>query len=54
MSNTLVASNFPVLSPLGSLDAYVNAVHQIPMLTQAEEQNLARRFLGESDLDAAK
>ena len=54
MSNTLVASNFPVLSPLGSLDAYVNAVHQIPMLTQDEEQDLARRFLGESDLDAAK
>ncbi len=54
MSNTLVASNFPVLSPLGSLDAYVNAVHQIPMLTQAEEQDLARRFLGDSDLDAAK
>ena len=54
MSNTLVASNFPVPSPLGSLDAYVNAVHQIPMLTQEEEQDLARRFVNESDLDAAK
>jgi RNA polymerase sigma-32 factor len=54
MSNALVASHFPVPSALGSLDAYVNAVHQIPMLTHDEEQNLARRFLGESDLDAAK
>ena len=44
MSNTLVASNFPVPVAIGSLDAYVNAVHQIPMLTQDEEQDLARRF----------
>ena len=54
MSNTLVASNFPVPSAIGSLDAYMNAVHQIPMLTQEEEQSLSRRFLGENDLDAAK
>jgi RNA polymerase sigma-32 factor len=54
MSNTLVASNFPVLSAVGSLDQYVNAVHQIPMLTQEEEQDLARRFTDQNDLDAAK
>ncbi len=54
MSNVLVASQFPVPSAIGSLDAYVNAVHQIPMLTHEEEQALARRFAGESDLDAAK
>jgi RNA polymerase sigma-32 factor len=54
MSNTLVASNLPIPSAIGSLDAYVNAVHQIPMLTQEEEQDLSRRFLGENDLDAAK
>jgi len=54
MSNALVASNFPVPSAVGSLDAYVNAVHQIPMLTQDEEQHLARRFIDESDLEAAK
>jgi RNA polymerase sigma-32 factor len=54
MSNALVASNFPVPSAVGSLDAYVNAVHQIPMLTQDEEQDLARRFIDESDLEAAK
>ena len=54
MSNTLVASHFPVPVAIGSLDAYVNAVHQIPMLTQDEEQDLARRFNGDNDLDAAK
>ncbi|MFC4819814.1 RNA polymerase sigma factor RpoH [Dokdonella ginsengisoli] len=54
MSNALVASNFPVPSALGSLEAYVSAVHQIPMLTQEEEQNLARRYTDEADLDAAK
>ncbi|WP_395679137.1 RNA polymerase sigma factor RpoH [Dokdonella sp.] len=54
MSNTLVASNFPMPVAIGSLDAYVNAVHQIPMLTQDEEQDLARRFNGDNDLDAAK
>jgi len=54
MSNTLVASNFPVPSAVGSLESYVNAVHQIPMLTQEEERELARRFLDESDLEAAK
>ena len=54
MSNTLVASQFPVPSAVGSLDAYVNAVHQIPMLSQDEEQDLARRFNENNDLDAAK
>jgi RNA polymerase sigma-32 factor len=54
MSNTLVASNFPVPSAVGSLDAYVNAVHQIPMLTQDEEQALAHRFIDRGDLEAAR
>jgi RNA polymerase sigma-32 factor len=39
---------------LGSVDAYINAVHQIPVLTLDEEQALARRYNGEDDLDAAK
>jgi len=54
MSNTLVLNQFPVPSALGSLDAYVNAVHQIPMLSQDEERELARRYNEENDLDAAK
>jgi RNA polymerase sigma-32 factor len=36
------------------VDAYVSAVHQIPVLTLDEEQALARRYSGDNDLDAAK
>jgi RNA polymerase sigma-32 factor len=59
MSQALVANNLPVLagglpSALGSLEAYIGAVHQIPVLPVEEEQALARRFREEDDLDAAK
>ncbi|MBX3701482.1 MAG: RNA polymerase sigma factor RpoH [Dokdonella sp.] len=54
MSNALVANSLPVLNAIGSLDAYVNAVHQIPMLSQEEEQDLARRYHDHNDLDAAR
>src|SRR5690606_35050764 len=50
----LVANNLPVPSPLGSLEAYVGAVHQIPVLSVEEEQALARRFRDHEDLDAAR
>ncbi|MDE1884411.1 MAG: RNA polymerase sigma factor RpoH [Xanthomonadaceae bacterium] len=53
-ATALIANNLPIPSALGSLDAYVNAVHQIPVLTVAEEQALARQYSGENDLDAAK
>jgi DNA-directed RNA polymerase, sigma subunit (sigma70/sigma32) len=42
VSNALVANNLPIPSALGSLDAYIGAVHQIPVLTVDEEQDLAR------------
>lgn len=55
MSTALVANNLPIpTSALGSLDAYVSAVHQIPVLTLDQEQSLAHRYRGENDLDAAK
>jgi RNA polymerase sigma-32 factor len=56
MSTALVANNLPIptLGAIGSLDAYVSAVHQIPVLTLAEEQALATSFREENDLDAAK
>jgi len=53
-STALVANNLPIPSALGSLDAYIGAVHQIPVLTVEEEQALANRFRDEEDLDAAK
>jgi len=54
MSTAVIANNLPIPSALGSVDAYINAVHQIPVLTLDEEQALARRYNGENDLDAAK
>src|SRR5215467_13642515 len=54
MTNALIASNLPIPSAIGSLESYVSAVHRIPMLTQQEEQDLAKRFVGENDLTAAK
>ena len=53
-ATALVPSNLPVPSALGSLDAYIGAVHQIPVLSVEDEQALARRFHDEDDLDAAR
>jgi RNA polymerase sigma-32 factor len=54
MSNALVANNLPIPSALGSLEAYIGAVHQIPVLPVEQEQALARRFRDDDDLDAAR
>ncbi len=53
-STALVANNLPIPSALGSLDAYIGAVHQIPVLSVDDEQDLARRFRDGNDLDAAR
>ncbi|MEG2979392.1 MAG: RNA polymerase sigma factor RpoH [Stenotrophomonas sp.] len=53
-STALVANNLPIPSALGSLDAYIGAVHQIPVLSVDEEQELSRRFRDEQDLHAAR
>jgi RNA polymerase sigma-32 factor len=54
MSQALVANNLPIPSALGSLDAYIGAVHQVPVLSVEDEQALARRFRESDDLDAAR
>jgi len=54
MSTALVANNLPIPSALGSLEAYVGAVHQIPVLSVEEEQRLARRLRDQDDLAAAQ
>jgi len=53
-SHALVSNNLPVPSALGSLEAYIGAVHQIPVLSVEEEQSLARRYRDEEDLAAAR
>ncbi|MBW7929879.1 MAG: RNA polymerase sigma factor RpoH [Gammaproteobacteria bacterium] len=40
--------------PVGSLDAYIQAVNAIPVLSADEEQRLARRLRSADDLDAAR
>jgi RNA polymerase sigma-32 factor len=54
LAPVLVPSQLPVPSPLGSLDAYIGAVHRIPVLSAEDEQALARRFRDDDDLDAAR
>ena len=40
--------------PAGSIEAYIHAVNEIPMLSAEEEQALARRLHDSHDLDAAR
>jgi RNA polymerase sigma-32 factor len=40
--------------PIGSIDAYIYRVTNIPMLTAEEEHELAERFYAQKDLDAAR
>ena len=54
MTTALTTANYPIPSALGSLEAYVAAVHQIPVLSVEDEQALARRLRDEGDLEAAK
>ncbi|MDP2751886.1 MAG: RNA polymerase sigma factor RpoH [Rhodocyclaceae bacterium] len=52
MTHALTLAHVP--SAAGSLEAYIQAAHRVPMLTEAEELMLARRFRDEEDLDAAR
>jgi RNA polymerase sigma-32 factor len=49
------ASHALVLHPgsVGSIDAYIQAVNRVPLLTAEEEVTLARNFRESDDLDAA-
>src|SRR5690349_10080828 len=54
MSYALVANNLPIPSAVGTLDAYVHAVNQVPVLSAEDESALAWKLKRENDLDAAK
>jgi RNA polymerase sigma-32 factor len=43
-----------LVGPIGSLDAYFDAIGRIPILSREEEIVLATRLRGEDDLDAAR
>jgi len=43
-----------MLAASGSIEAFISAANRVPMLSEAEEQSLARRFREKDDLDAAR
>ncbi|MBI3367656.1 MAG: RNA polymerase sigma factor RpoH [Burkholderiales bacterium] len=54
MSPALALANpWSVVPSLGNLDAYISAANRLPMLTLEEEQEYARKFRTENDLEAA-
>jgi RNA polymerase sigma-32 factor len=55
-SNALVLKSHALAldGPVGSLEAYVERVSSIPVLSREEELSLAKRFHDDGDLDAAR
>jgi len=58
MSTTAIVRHSPaalaLVGPIGSFDAYADAVSRVPVLSREEELALANRFRHESDLEAAR
>ncbi len=54
MSRTLSLDHLPTFAASGSIEAFISAANRVPMLSEAEEQSLARRFREKDDLDAAR
>mgnify|MGYP003571928294 FL=1 len=54
MSNKLAPSHLLVPAGTGSLDAYIQEVNKIPVLTLEVEQELARQFRDKDDLESAR
>jgi RNA polymerase sigma-32 factor len=55
-ATALIARNpdLALAGPIGSLDAYLERVSRIPVLTREEEKELAHRFRHEGDIEAAR
>jgi RNA polymerase sigma-32 factor len=47
-------SDLALVGPIGSFDAYVDAVSRIPVLSREDESELATRFRRDNDLEAAR
>lgn len=56
MTTALVATpnNLLSVSPLGSLDSYIQAVSNVPVLSAEDERELAHRYRQDEDLEAAR
>jgi RNA polymerase sigma-32 factor len=55
-AHALVArhTDLALTGPLGSLDAYLERVSRIPVLSREQEQELAQRLRNDGDVDAAR
>jgi len=55
-ANALIArySDVALAGPLGNLDAYLDRVSRVPVLSRKDEQLLARRFRDDGDVEAAR
>jgi len=51
MTHALTTTALP---PVASLDLYIKAVNQIPLLSAEDETRLSKQLKNENDLDAAK
>lgn len=47
-------TNLQFALPAGSIDTYIQSVNKVPMLSQEEEMELARRLRDENDIEAAR
>jgi len=56
MTAALIANQRDLIlaGPVGSLDAYISNVNSVSILSKQEEQELARRFREQDDLEAAR
>jgi len=56
MTTALIPDNRDLMlaGPVGSLETYISGVNAIPVLSKEEEQQLARDFREQDDLDAAR
>ena len=54
MSSTHTIHNQLIPVTAASIDSYIQSVHQLPVLTVAEEKELAFRLRDDEDLDAAR
>ncbi|MDT8407063.1 MAG: RNA polymerase sigma factor RpoH [Methylococcales bacterium] len=52
--NQALTSAVPHTLSVGTFDAYINTISQLPLLEQTREQELARRFREQGDLSAAR
>ena len=54
MSNALSIHHIALPTTSGSIEAYIQAANRMPLLSEQEERDLARRFRNEDDLNAAR